>query len=97
MAGGQQCRVGADARQASTACALLFDTRRHTATRCACTPSHCAALQPAPASSVPCSVSTGQMVAAQRALGFDYVFDTDFSADLTIMEEGESCDCARWL
>lgn len=29
------------------------------------------------------------MVAAQRALGFDYVFDTDFSADLTIMEEGE--------
>ena len=29
-----------------------------------------------------------QMVAAQRALGFDYVFDTDFAADLTIMEEG---------
>jgi NADH-quinone oxidoreductase subunit G len=36
----------------------------------------------------PGSVTTGQMVAAQRALGFDYVFDTDFSADLTIMEEG---------
>ncbi len=29
-----------------------------------------------------------RMVAAVRALGFDYVFDTDFSADLTIMEEG---------
>jgi NADP-reducing hydrogenase subunit HndD len=31
---------------------------------------------------------TGQMVAALRKLGFDYVFDTDFAADLTIMEEG---------
>ena len=31
---------------------------------------------------------TGQMVAALRQLGFDYVFDTDFAADLTIMEEG---------
>lgn len=29
-----------------------------------------------------------QMVASLRALGFDYVFDTDFTADLTIMEEG---------
>jgi NADP-reducing hydrogenase subunit HndD len=28
------------------------------------------------------------MVAALRRLGFDYVFDTDFAADLTIMEEG---------
>ena len=28
------------------------------------------------------------MVAAVRSLGVDYVFDTDFSADLTIMEEG---------
>jgi NADH-quinone oxidoreductase subunit G len=27
-------------------------------------------------------------VAALRRLGFDYVFDTDFSADLTVMEEG---------
>ena len=32
--------------------------------------------------------STGKMVAALRRLGFDYVFDTNFSADLTIMEEG---------
>ena len=29
-----------------------------------------------------------RMVAAAKALGFNYVFDTDFSADLTIMEEG---------
>ncbi len=33
-------------------------------------------------------VSTGKLVAALRALGFDRVFDTDFTADLTIMEEG---------
>ncbi len=31
---------------------------------------------------------TGQMVAALRRLGFDKVFDTQFTADLTIMEEG---------
>lgn len=30
---------------------------------------------------------TGKMVAALRRLGFNYVFDTDFAADLTIMEE----------
>jgi NADH-quinone oxidoreductase subunit G/NADP-reducing hydrogenase subunit HndD len=36
----------------------------------------------------PGSINTGQMVAALRRLGFDRVFDTDFSADLTIMEEG---------
>ena len=29
-----------------------------------------------------------RMVAILKAMGFDYVFDTDFSADLTIMEEG---------
>ncbi len=29
-----------------------------------------------------------RMVAAAKALGFTYVFDTDFAADLTIMEEG---------
>ncbi|MCI2425425.1 [FeFe] hydrogenase, group A [Candidatus Acetothermia bacterium] len=34
------------------------------------------------------SIVTGQMVAALRRLGFDKVFDTDFSADLTIVEEG---------
>ncbi len=31
---------------------------------------------------------TGKMVAALRRLGFAKVFDTDFAADLTIMEEG---------
>lgn len=31
---------------------------------------------------------TGKMVAALRRIGFDRVFDTNFSADLTIMEEG---------
>jgi iron-only hydrogenase group A len=31
---------------------------------------------------------TGKMVAALRRLGFQRVFDTDFTADLTIMEEG---------
>jgi iron-only hydrogenase group A len=36
----------------------------------------------------PGHVSTGKMVAALRKLGFDYVFDTNFGADLTIMEEG---------
>ncbi|MBA1335146.1 MAG: Periplasmic [FeFe] hydrogenase large subunit [Firmicutes bacterium] len=31
---------------------------------------------------------TGKMVAALRRMGFDKVYDTDFAADLTIMEEG---------
>lgn len=31
---------------------------------------------------------TGKLVAALRRIGFDSVLDTDFSADLTIMEEG---------
>ncbi len=34
------------------------------------------------------SLVTGKMVSALRELGFNYVFDTDFAADLTIMEEG---------
>ena len=34
------------------------------------------------------SIVTGKMVAALREMGFKYVFDTDFAADLTIMEEG---------
>jgi len=36
----------------------------------------------------PGTISTGQLVAALRRLGFDYVFDTNFGADLTIVEEG---------
>ncbi len=35
----------------------------------------------------PGTIVTGQMVASLRALGFDKVFDTDFAADLTIIEE----------
>ena len=31
---------------------------------------------------------TGKMISALRQLGFDYVFDTNFAADVTIMEEG---------
>ncbi len=34
------------------------------------------------------TIVKGKMVAALRRLGFDKVFDTDFGADLTIMEEG---------
>jgi len=34
------------------------------------------------------SIVTGKMAASLRKLGFDSVLDTDFSADLTIMEEG---------
>jgi NADP-reducing hydrogenase subunit HndD len=36
----------------------------------------------------PGSIVTGKMVAALRRLGFDRVFDTNFTADLTILEEG---------
>ncbi|NSW90501.1 MAG: iron hydrogenase small subunit [Firmicutes bacterium] len=36
----------------------------------------------------PGSIVTGKLVAALRRLGFDRVFDTDFTADLTIVEEG---------
>ena len=35
----------------------------------------------------PGSVVTGKAVAALRRMGIDYVFDTNFSADLTIIEE----------
>ncbi len=36
----------------------------------------------------PGEVVTGKLVAGLRRLGFDRVFDTDFTADLTIIEEG---------
>lgn len=35
----------------------------------------------------PGSITTGKIATALRRLGFDAVFDTDFAADLTIMEE----------
>ena len=34
------------------------------------------------------TIVTGKLASALRQLGFNYVFDTDFAADLTIMEEG---------
>ncbi len=37
---------------------------------------------------VPGTLVTGKMTTALRRMGFDAVFDTNFSADLTIMEEG---------
>ena len=36
----------------------------------------------------PALATTGRLAAALRRIGFDYVFDTNFTADLTIMEEG---------
>jgi NADH-quinone oxidoreductase subunit G/NADP-reducing hydrogenase subunit HndD len=36
----------------------------------------------------PGTIVTGQLVAGLRRLGFDKIFDTDFAADLTILEEG---------
>ncbi len=47
----------------------------------------------------PGTLVTGKMVTALRELGFDYVFDTDFAADLTIMEEGHEllCRLTRFL
>ena len=36
----------------------------------------------------PGTIVTGKMVTALKEIGFDHVFDTDFAADLTIMEEG---------
>ena len=37
---------------------------------------------------VPGKIVTGKMVSALRRMGFDSVLDTDFTADLTIIEEG---------
>jgi NADP-reducing hydrogenase subunit HndD len=36
----------------------------------------------------PGTSATSKMAAALRRIGFDHVYDTDFAADLTIMEEG---------
>jgi iron only hydrogenase large subunit-like protein len=35
----------------------------------------------------PGTISTGKLVSALKALHFDAVFDTNFGADLTIMEK----------
>jgi len=36
----------------------------------------------------PGEITTGQIVAALKQLGFDQIFDTSFAADLTVIEEG---------
>jgi iron only hydrogenase large subunit-like protein len=45
----------------------------------------------------PLANMAGQLVAALHGQGFDYVFDTQLSADVTIMEEGTELlhRCAR--
>ena len=62
-----------------------------------CNPDKIVIAQPAPAVRValgeefglePGTIVTGKLATSLRYLGFDYVFDTDFGADLTIMEEG---------
>ncbi|NPV69125.1 MAG: 2Fe-2S iron-sulfur cluster binding domain-containing protein [Firmicutes bacterium] len=81
------CPVGAIAEKDDTAdvWAAIADPKKHVV------------VQTAPATRVALgeemgmpagSIATGKMVAALRRLGFDRVFDTDFTADLTIMEEG---------
>lgn len=81
------CPTGAlhERDQAEEVWAALADPKKHVV------------VQTAPATRVslgeelgmePGSIVTGQMVAGLRRLGFDKVFDTDFTADLTIMEEG---------
>ncbi|KAF0197706.1 MAG: NADH-quinone oxidoreductase subunit G [Bacillota bacterium] len=43
------------------------------------------------------AISTGQMVTGLRMLGFSAVFDTDFAADLTILEEAhELIERVKW-
>ena len=62
-----------------------------------CNPDKIVVAQPAPAvraalgeefGMAPGTLVTGKLATALKELGFDYVFDTDFAADLTIMEEG---------
>jgi NADP-reducing hydrogenase subunit HndD len=81
------CPVGAIAEKSSTP--AIWDAIEN--------PDICVVVQTAPAIRAalgeefgyePGTRVTGKMVAALRRLGFDSVFDTNFTADLTIMEEG---------
>ena len=65
--------------------AAIHDTAKHVVVQSA--PSIRAALGEELGLS-PGTLVTGKMYAALRRLGFDAVFDTNFAADLTIMEEG---------
>lgn len=83
----QACPVGAitDVNNTDVVWAALADRTKHVV------------VQTAPAIRValgeefgmaPGAIVTGKLVSALRRLGFDRVFDTDFTADLTIIEEG---------
>ncbi|RFO94805.1 hypothetical protein DIC66_21575 [Rhodoferax lacus] len=76
--------------------ALIETPHWHTVLHTLDTRMRVSAVQVAPATRVaigeefgmePGTVSTGQMIHALRLLGFDYVFDTNFAADVTVMEE----------
>lgn len=81
------CPVGAitERDQVEEVWAALEDPRKHVVVQTA--PAIRAALGEC-FGMPPGSVVTGQMVTALRRLGFDAVFDTNFAADLTILEEG---------
>ncbi|MCW8933635.1 MAG: [FeFe] hydrogenase, group A [Gammaproteobacteria bacterium] len=76
--------------------ALIETPHWHTVLRTLDAHRRISAVQVAPATRIaiseefgmqPGTISTGRMINALRQLGFDYVFDTNFGADLTIMEE----------
>jgi NADP-reducing hydrogenase subunit HndD len=81
------CPVGAisEKSQVDEVWALLDDPARHVVVQTA--PAIRAALGEC-FGYPPGTLVTGKMVSALRRLGFDAVFDTNFTADLTIMEEG---------
>ena len=81
------CPVGAIVEKDDTDRVLdaLRDPKKHTLVQVA--PSVRVALGDA-FGGKPGEIVTGKMVTALKMLGFDKVFDTNFGADLTIMEEG---------
>ena len=81
------CPVGAiyEKDQTSEVWSALDDKRKHVVVQTA--PSIRVSIAEE-FNSPPGEISTGKLVGALRALGFDKVFDTDFTADLTIIEEG---------
>jgi iron-only hydrogenase group A len=84
---GAVCPVGAisERDQISEVWAALDDPKKHVVVQTA--PAIRAALGEC-FGYPPGTLVTGKMVTALRKLGFDAVFDTNFTADLTIIEEG---------
>ncbi len=84
---GAVCPVGAitEREQIDEVWAALDDPKKHVVVQTA--PAIRAALGEC-FGYPPGTLVTGKMVSALRRLGFDAVFDTNFTADLTIMEEG---------